>query len=43
MPLGSRIGGPAAIVESETTTIVTASFEAVMQADGCLLLTRKAA
>jgi N-methylhydantoinase A len=42
MPVGARIAGPAAIIERETTTIVTASFEAIMQADGCLLLTRKA-
>lgn len=43
MPVGGRIAGPAAIIERETTTIVTASFEAIMQADGCLLLTRRAA
>jgi N-methylhydantoinase A len=43
MPIGARVSGPAAIVERETTTIVTASFEAVMQADGCLLLKRKGA
>ena len=43
LPVGARVSGPAAIVERETTTIVTASFEAVMQADGCLLLKRKGA
>lgn len=42
MAAGARVAGPAAIVESETTTIITAAFEAVMQADGCLLLQRKA-
>jgi N-methylhydantoinase A len=41
MAVGARVSGPAAIVERETTTIVTAAFEAVMQPDGCLLLTRK--
>ncbi|MEZ5924216.1 MAG: hydantoinase/oxoprolinase family protein [Hyphomicrobiaceae bacterium] len=35
---GDRIKGPAAIVEAETTTIVSTSYEAVMQPDGCLLL-----
>ena len=41
MKIGDAVQGPAAIVERETTTIVTASFDAVMQADGCLLLERK--
>jgi N-methylhydantoinase A len=41
MAVGARVSGPAAIVERETTTIVTATFAAVMQPDGCLLLTRK--
>jgi N-methylhydantoinase A len=41
MAVGARVSGPAAIVERETTTIVTAAFEAIMQPDGCLLLTRK--
>jgi N-methylhydantoinase A len=43
MLVGGQVSGPAAIVERETTTIVTASFSAVMQADGCLLLTKKVA
>jgi N-methylhydantoinase A len=43
LAVGARVGGPAAIVERETTTVVTAAYEAVMQADGSLLLTRKAA
>ena len=37
---GMRIAGPAAIVEDETTTIVTASFEAILQRDRSLLLRR---
>ena len=41
MKPGDRVSGPAVITEDETTTIVTASFEAVLQSDGCLLLTRK--
>ena len=41
MKPGDRVPGPAAITEDETTTIVTSSFEAVLQSDGCLLLTRK--
>ena len=42
LAVGARVKGPAAIVERETTTVVTAGFEAVRQADGCLLITRKA-
>ena len=38
---GDRIPGPAVIVERETATIVTSPFDAVMQADGTLLLLRK--
>jgi len=38
MRAGDWVAGPAVITERETTTIVTASREAVMQADGCLLL-----
>jgi N-methylhydantoinase A len=41
MAPGARIAGPAVIVESETTTIVTAAYDAVMQSDGCLLVQRK--
>jgi N-methylhydantoinase A len=41
LTVGARISGPAAIVERETTTIVTAAFEAIMQIDGCLRLVRK--
>ena len=38
---GTCVAGPAAIIEAETTTIVTSAFEAIMQADGCLLLRAK--
>ena len=37
---GMAMEGPAVIVESETSIIVPNDFEVVMQADGCLLLTR---
>lgn len=40
---GLRIAGPAVIVEDETSTIVTSPFDAVMQADGSILLVRKGA
>ena len=38
---GTRVIGPAVIVERETATVVTAPFDAVMQDDGSLLLIRK--
>jgi N-methylhydantoinase A len=38
---GDRVDGPAVIIESETSTIVTSRFSAVRQNDGCLLLQRK--
>lgn len=41
MRTGSMVNGPAAIVEAETTTIVTAGYAATLQADGCLLVQRK--
>ncbi|WP_426038005.1 hydantoinase/oxoprolinase family protein [Cypionkella sp. TWP1-2-1b2] len=40
---GARIPGPAIIVERETSTVVTAPFDVVMQSDGSLLLIRKGA
>lgn len=43
MKPGDWIAGPAVITERETSTIVTSSREAIMQADGCLLLRAKAA
>ncbi len=38
---GDRITGPAVIVERETSTVVTSPFDAVLQSDGSILLTRK--
>lgn len=43
MKPGEWIAGPAIITERETSTVVTSSREAIMQADGCLLLRAKAA
>jgi N-methylhydantoinase A len=40
---GARIVGPALIVERETTTVVTSTFDAVIQDDGSILLVRKGA
>ena len=36
-----RIHGPAVIVESETATIVSSLFDAVMQSEGSILLVAK--
>jgi N-methylhydantoinase A len=41
MVAGSKVAGPAIIVENETTTIVNNTFEAIMQSDRCLLVQRK--
>ena len=38
---GVRIAGPVVIVERETSTVVTSTFDVVMQGDGSLLLVRK--
>jgi N-methylhydantoinase A len=38
---GTRLSGPAVIVEEETATVVTSPFDAVIQADGSILLLRK--
>ncbi len=38
---GDRVAGPAVIVERETSTVVTTSFDAVIQSDGAILLIRK--
>lgn len=38
---GARVTGPAVIVESETSTVVTSPFDAVIQPDGTILLIRK--
>ena len=40
---GDLVPGPAVIVERETSTIVTPSFDAVMQGDGSILLIRREA
>ena len=37
---GDRVPGPAVIIESETSTIVTSRYDAIAQNDGCLLLRR---
>jgi len=37
---GDRLAGPAIVVETQTTTILSSRQQAVMQADGCLLVTR---
>jgi N-methylhydantoinase A len=36
-----RVEGPAVIIETETSTVLTSRYRATRQADGCLLLTRK--
>lgn len=41
LKLGTKVLGPAIIVESETSTVVTSSFDAVLQGDGTILLVRK--
>ncbi|MEI2414648.1 hydantoinase/oxoprolinase family protein [Orrella sp. JC864] len=38
---GTRIPGPAIVAERETSTLITSAFEAVVQADGCLLVSRR--
>ncbi|QCP54191.1 hydantoinase/oxoprolinase family protein [Trinickia violacea] len=40
--VGERVSGPAIIVEPETSTLITSSFDATVQPDGCLLATSKA-
>lgn len=41
MAPGMHVDGPAAIVERETTTIVTGEYRASLCADGCLLVRKK--
>lgn len=43
MQPGDWVAGPAVITERETSTIITASREVIMQADGCLLIRAKQA
>ena len=38
---GTRVQGPAVIVERETSTVVTVPFDVVVQSDGSLMLIRK--
>ncbi len=38
---GDQVTGPAILVERETSTVVTSPFDAVIQADGSILLIRK--
>ena len=39
--VGQRVAGPAAVVEPQTTTVVSSAHTAVMQPDGCLLIRRR--
>jgi N-methylhydantoinase A len=41
LEVGDLVSGPAVIIESETSTIVTRRFEALKQNDGCLLLRKQ--
>lgn len=41
LAVGGTIRGPAIIVESETSTVVTSDYDAIMQADGSILLNSK--
>ena len=38
---GTRLSGPAVIAEDETTTFVTAAFDGVVNARGCIVLERR--
>lgn len=40
---GDRVGGPAIVVERETATVITSSFDAIVQSDGCLRVARRRA
>jgi N-methylhydantoinase A len=42
MEAGVRVAGPAIIAEDETSTFVTASFEARIDAAGCIVMERRA-
>lgn len=39
--IGQRVAGPAAVVEPQTTTVLSSAHTAVMQPDGCLLIRRR--
>ena len=40
LDVGDQVVGPAVIVETQTTTLLSSTQRAVMQPDGCLLVTR---
>ncbi len=40
--LGSRLPGPAIIVEDETATLVTAAYDAIIDPGGSIILERRA-
>jgi N-methylhydantoinase A len=40
LAIGDVIRGPAIVVEPETSTVIPTSFIAVVQSDGCILVTR---
>ncbi|MEW6340714.1 MAG: hydantoinase/oxoprolinase family protein [Pseudomonadota bacterium] len=42
LKVGETVSGPAIIVEPETSTLITSSFNATVQPDGCLLAVSKA-
>ncbi len=42
LEVGACVRGPAVVAERETSTILSGEFEAVVQADGCLLVQRLA-
>ncbi len=42
MEAGARVNGPAIIAEDETTTFITASFDARIDAAGCIVMERRA-
>jgi N-methylhydantoinase A len=41
METGARVNGPAIIAEDETTTFITASFDARIDAAGCIVMERR--
>ena len=41
LAVGSRIAGPALVTEAQTTTVVTSPFDATVDAQGYLVLTRR--
>ena len=42
MEAGARVPGPAIIAEDETSTFITASFDARIDAAGCIVMERRA-